>query len=112
MIKKLALVAFLAALSVNSMAEMRTVELAYEIEMKNFRAPGTPSGTVGIRECDNCQQKVLRVNAKTRYTVNDRNVSLADFRKQLQNNRNSEDTLLIVSHHIEDDIVTAITVTL
>ncbi len=112
MIRKIFVAVTLAAISTIAIAEMRTITAAYEVAAADFRAPGTDNGTLGMRECGTCASRTLRVNSQTRYSVNDEPVSLSDFRAQFAENRNAERALIIVSHHLESNTVTAVTLIL
>ncbi|MBT8084269.1 MAG: hypothetical protein HKN35_02915 [Woeseia sp.] len=110
--RKLTLLLTLAFLNAAALADIKTITEAHEINLNNFRAPGTTSGTISMRDCDACTPTTLRVNADTRYFVNGEVVSLADFRQQLASSRNRNETVVIVSHHLESNTVRAIKVSL
>lgn len=109
---KLTLLLTLAFFHAAAFADIRTITEAYEVDLSNFRAPGTANGTLAMRDCSSCTPKTLRVTSATRYIVNDQEVSLAEFRRQLASNGNKRDAMLVVSHHLESDLVTAVRVSL
>ena len=110
-IRKL-LVLVLLGLSFAAVADFRTITEVYEIDLTNLRLPGTEGGTLAIKECDECDVQTLRVSAGTRYVLNDRDVTLLQFKKAISRITNREDVVVDVAHHLESDTVTAVMVKL
>ncbi len=110
-IRKL-LVLVLLGLSFAAVADFRTITEVYEIDLTNLRLPGTEGGTLAIKECDECDVQTLRVSAGTRYVLNDRDVTLLQFKKAISRITNREDVVVDVAHHLESDSVTAVMVKL
>lgn len=91
-------------------ADMRTVERASEVVMSDFRAPASENGIASFKTCPECSQQVVKVTAGTRYTINGKVVSLPDFRKRLTSVQDREKHIVVVKHHLELDVITAIAV--
>ena len=102
----------LLMLSLPVAAEFKTVSLAYEITLSDFRVPATPSSGVILRECADCEMRAIRVTPHTRYLVNGQAVELKDFRKAVFQVRDRQNTFLTVLHHLESDIVVSVAVTI
>ncbi len=110
-IRKL-LVLVLLGLSLAAAADFRTITEVREVDLIDLRLPGTEGGTLAINECDYCEVLTLRVSAGTRYVLNDRDVTLAQFKKAVSRVTNREDVIVDVFHHLESDSVTAVMVKL
>ena len=110
-IRKL-LVLVLLGLSLAAAADFRTTTEVYEIDLPNLRLPGTEGGTLALKECDDCEVLTLRVSAGTRYVLNHRDVTLADFKYAVSRITNREDTIIDVSHDLESNTVTRVRVKL
>ncbi|HZW59631.1 MAG TPA: hypothetical protein VFE85_04990 [Woeseiaceae bacterium] len=102
----------LAALSFSARADFHTVQQAYEVALTNFQAPVSLNGMLTIRECDGCEPRSLRVDANTRYELNQETLDLQQFRKRLLTVRDRDNTWLTVLHHLERDTVTVVSLTL
>jgi len=106
--KLLALV--LLGLSLSAAADFTTITAAYEVAVRDLRLPGSSTGTLTFRECADCEAQTLRVNGKTRYVLNDRDIELAKFKKQLGRVSNRKDETATVLHHLESNTITAVMV--
>ncbi len=106
------LILVLLGLSVSAVADFRTITEAYEVGLTDLRLPGTEGGTLAIDECDDCDALTLRVTAATRYVLNDRDVTLAQFKKAVSRIINRGDVVVDVFHHLESNTVTAVKVSL
>jgi hypothetical protein len=93
-------------------AQMKTLAEAHEVVLSELRLPGTESGTIGFKPCEECEYRTERVSPETVYLVNDRRVSLDEFSKALSGVNKREATYVTVLHHLERNIVTRVWVTL
>ena len=105
----IALTVFLAHASV---AEIRTVTLAHEVFLSDFRAPASNNGIVSFKPCRSCDRQNVDVNDATSYLLNRKSVTLADFRQALHSVRDREHEVVIVMHHLESDTVLSISANL
>lgn len=112
MITRLLVLVSLTVVSFTAGADFRTVQRAYEVVLSDFRAPATPNGTASFQPCESCDRMTVRVTPHTRYQVNNDVVELAEFRQQLRTISDRDAETVIVLHHLEADILTAISVTL
>ena len=106
------LVLVLLGLSLAAAADFRTITEVHEVDLIDLRLPGTEGGTLAINECDDCEALTLRVSAGTRYVLNDRDVTLAQFKKAVSRITNREDVIVDVFHHLESNTATTVRVSL
>ena len=106
--KLLALV--LLGLSFSVAADFRTITEAYEVDLGDLRLPGSEYGTLTFKQCSDCEAQTLRVTGKTRYVINDRDFSLAEFKEQLNFVKNQKYNSVAVLHHLESNTIKAIKV--
>jgi hypothetical protein len=93
-------------------AEFETISIAYEVALSNFTIPATPSSSVILSQCDDCERIAIRVTPETVYTVNEAAVTLNQFRKIVFEIRDRERETMVVLHHLESDTVRSVSVTL
>ena len=86
------------------------VSQAYEISLRDFRAPVTTNGAASFKECEDCERMSVRVTNRTRYQINGRAVRLEDFRKKVS--QAGDRGGVIVLHHLESDTIEMINVSL
>jgi hypothetical protein len=106
------LVLTILGLSLSAAADFTTTTEVWEVELVYLRLPATEGGTLAFSDCADCDVQTLRATAATRYVVNKRDVSLADFRQVINRITNREDTIVDVSHHLESNTVTKVRVKL
>ncbi len=106
------LVLTILGLSLSAAADFRTTMEVWEVELINLRLPATEGGTLAFSDCADCDVQTLRATAATRYVVNKRDVSLADFRLAISRITNRKDQIIDVFHDLESDTVTRVRVKL
>lgn len=99
-------------LALPASAQMRTLAEAHEVVLSELRLPGTASGTIGFKPCEDCDYRTERVSSDTVYLVNDRPVSLQAFTEALSGVNDREATFVTVLHHLERNVVTRVWVQL
>ena len=104
------LVLAILGLSLSTAADFRTIAEAYEVDLSDLRLPRSENGNLTFRQCFECDPETLRVTVKTRYLINDRDFSLAEFKKQLKRVRNQKYQSVAVLHHLESNTIEAIEV--
>jgi hypothetical protein len=106
-IKTIIAIAFLS-FGLTAAADDQIVSLAYEIKLSEFHAPATSNGSASFKECEDCTRHLVRVTEATRYSINGKNVRLADFKEacMLANDRDKKS--LTVLHHLESDTIQSI----
>ena len=107
---RILLVLVALGLSHVTVAEFRTITEAYEVDLSNLTLPATVNGKLTFRQCSECDAQTLRVTGKTRYLINDREFTLAEFKRQLRRVRHRKDQNISVSHHLESNTIRAIKV--
>ena len=105
---KLFVIALLASLSFTAVAENYIINQAYEIAVADLRLPGNIVGTVSFKDCDACTQLTISVTTKTRYVVNNRDVTLAKFKEAVNSIVDKKRNITTVIHHLESDTVVAL----
>ncbi len=98
-------IAALATVSFAASAENYIISQAYEIAVDGLRLPGNVVGSVSFRDCDICEMQTVRVTTDTRYLLNNRDVSLADFKKAVSSIVDKESNIATVIHHLESDAI-------
>jgi len=111
-IRKLLSISLLCVAFAASAKGQAIVSQAYELGLDEFRAPVTTNGGIAFKECDECEQKRIRVTEATSYAINGKRVRLEDFRKAVSHANDREKTTVIVLHHLESDTVVSINVSL
>jgi len=99
-------------LSLSAAADFRTTMEVWEVELSNLTLPASEGGTLAFSDCADCDSQTIRVTPATRYTVNGRDVLLADFRRVLAGIRNREDQIIDVFHDLESNIIIRVRVKL
>jgi len=112
MIKKAIIVAVLSAISLVASADFRTITKGYEIALSDLRLPVTNSGSVGVKNCESCDSRSLRVTTSTRYRINSQDVSLRVFRRQVLAVRDRNSKAVTVMYHLESKTVATISVSI
>lgn len=112
--KSLKILLLLVALSCTSvtLADFTTIELASEVRLSDFRLPQSPNDAASFKTCSDCKRQFVSVTFDTRYYVNGKPVDLADFRRRVSLVQDRDEEMVIVRHHLEDDVLTAISINL
>ncbi len=98
----------LASLSFDATAENYIIDQAYEIAVADLRLPGNIVGTVSFKDCDACAQLTIPVTTRTRYVLNNRDVSLVDFRLAVNTIRYKSRNIATVIHNLQSDTIVAL----
>jgi len=109
---KILITALVLTLALPAAAEFTTVQLAHEVALSDLRLPSHLSGTIGFKGCSTCEYRTERVSESTRYMVNGRSVPLDKFRSTVSRIRNRSEQAVTVLHHLEDDVVTQVSISL
>ncbi len=104
------LVLTILGLSLTAAADFRTTMEVWEVELTYLRLPTSANGTLSFSDCTDCDAQTIRVTVATRYTVNGRDVMLADFRRVAAGIRDREYTIIDVYHDLESDTVIRVNV--
>ena len=95
-------------LSLSAVADFTTITEAYEVDLSDLRLPGSENGTLTFKQCSDCETQTLRVTGQTRYVLNDRDLELAEFKKQLESAMYRKDETATVMHHLESNTIIAV----
>ena len=110
-IRRLLVLAILG-LSLSAAADFRTTMEVWEVTLSYLRLPTGANGTLSFSDCTDCDAQTIRVTTATRYTVNGKDVKLADFRKTVAAIRNRAEQIIDVFHDLESDTVVRVRVKL
>lgn len=102
----------LLAVSVSAHAEFKTITRANEVILSELQLPASINGTTSFKSCGTCSRQTVGVNAATRYKLNGKFMSLADFRRELALVTDRQSKAAIVMHHLETNLVTMISIRL
>lgn len=95
MIKTLA-IALILGCSISAGAQSLPMTKTFEVSIFSVRMPVSESGTISIRECEDCDYHSLRVTPDTQYLINDKALKLDKFRQALAEMRQRGDTTVNV----------------
>jgi hypothetical protein len=79
-----ALISLLLVTSTAAMAQNYAPTRTYEVLVQSVRLPSGPSGTITVKECDDCDYETYRVTERTVYSVDGKPMRLNDFRKVIE----------------------------
>ena len=82
---KILIVVFMLAATGWSSAQDVPKTTTFEVLMKNFRMADSAAGTVGFRQCDNCNYQRIRLSPRTQYMVNGERLHFEEFRRIVAN---------------------------
>jgi len=105
---KTLLIAALASMSFAVSAENYVIAQAYEIAVDGLRLPGNVVGRVSFKDCDTCAMQTVRVTTDTVYLLNNREISLAKFKKAVNAIVDKKSNIATVIHHLESDSIVAV----
>ncbi len=101
-------IALLASMSFAASAENYIINQAYEIAVDELRLPGNIVGSVSFRDCSTCEQLTIPVTTETRYLLNNRDVSLVDFRQAVNTIADKSTNIATVIHHLQSNTIVAL----
>jgi biopolymer transport protein ExbD len=97
----------LAALMIygQAAADFKTIAKAYEVPLTELGLPVSLSGSLSFRECDTCERFTVRIDANTRFLVNQEATTLDDFRQRVRGLSNAAERPVTVLHDLESNTV-------
>lgn len=101
-------IASLACLSFAAAAENYIINQAYEVPVSELRLPGNVVGSVSFKECERCVMQTVRVTTNTEYLLNNRAVSLADFKVAVKSISDKRKNIATVIHHLQSDAIVSV----
>jgi len=81
---KTVLLSLLLVASTSAIADSMPPTKTYEAMIKSVRMPQRPFGTLAVRGCEDCDYETYRVTRRTRYSIDNTNMRLKDFRAALE----------------------------
>ncbi len=79
-----AFISLLLVMSAAAIAQDYAPTRTYEVLVQSVRLPSGPSGTITVKECDDCDYETYRVTERTVYSVDGKPMRLIDFRKVIE----------------------------
>lgn len=83
-IKTISLTAVLLAASMANADSQYPATKTFEAMAQTIRIPVSTNGTIGLRECDDCEFHSVRVTPDTQYRINQKSMRLEQFRLAIQ----------------------------
>lgn len=105
---RLFVIALLASLSFAASADNYIINQAYEVAVSELRLPGNVVGSVSFRDCDSCEKQTVRVTTETQYLLNNRTVSLKEFKAAVNSIADKQNNIATVIHHLQSDAIVAV----
>jgi hypothetical protein len=107
---KTLLIAILLGVALPVAADFKTVSLAHEVSLSNFRVPISTNSVVSFKNCDNCEPQTARATPQTQYILNGQPVPLKEFREMVFQVKDRAHTAVIVLQHLETNSVISVSV--
>ena len=104
------LIAIMLGLALPVAADFKTVSLAHEVSLSNFRVPISTNAGISFKICDDCELNTSRATPKTQYLVNGRAIPLKEFREMIFQVKDRAHTAVIVLQHLETDTIVSVSV--
>ena len=98
-----ALISLLLVMRESAMTQDYEPTRTYEVLVQSVRLPSGPSGTITVKECDDCDYETYRVTAQTVYAVNGKPMRLSDFRKVIDDLRLGSGHVVNVRRDLQTD---------
>jgi len=105
---KTLIIAALLSMSFAVSAENYVIAQAYEIAVADLRLPGNVVGSVSFQDCDACEVQTVNVTTDTRYVLNNRDVTLVEFRNAVNSIADKKTNIATVIHHLESNSIVAV----
>ena len=80
----MAIISLLLLMGTSAIAQDYAPTRTYEVLVNSVRLPTGPSGTITVKECDDCDYETYRVTPRTIYAVDGKNMRLDDFRLAIE----------------------------
>lgn len=77
------------ALALPALAQMRVLELGHEVSSSMVTLPSSETGELTMKRCSACATQRLRASAGTQYLIKDQHVSLAEFKRFVEQSKPS-----------------------
>lgn len=107
MIRKITLASLLSLASL-AMADTVPSTKTHEVSIFDLRLPVSTSGTVTLRECDDCDYYSIRVTPDTLYRVGNERLELRKFRDRILDLKSSGDITVNVTEDDASNTVTSV----
>jgi hypothetical protein len=107
---KTLLIAILLGVALPVAADFKTVSLAHEVSLSNFRVPISTNSVVSFKICDACELQTSRATPNTQYVVNGRPITLKEFRETVFQVKDRAHTAIIVLQHLETNTIVSVSV--
>lgn len=101
------LFALAMAIATPTSAQIRVLELSYEVSPGQIVLPTSAGGGLVLRKCPTCAPATIATNANTRYQVADENLTVQEFAAFLREHPNVQVTAMTT---MRGDLVTRLRV--
>jgi hypothetical protein len=103
-----ALLTLLLLTSAAVMAQNYPPTRTYEVLVQAVRLPGSPNGTITVKECDACDYETYRVTDRTVYSIDGKNLRLHDFRLRIEELRQDGNHVVNVRRDIQSNTISKV----
>lgn len=100
-----ALLSLLLVTSTAATAQNYAPTRTYEVLAEAVRLPSGPTGTLTVKECDDCAYETYRVTARTIYSVDGKKMRLDDFRLVIAQLKLEGDQVVNVRRDIQSNTI-------
>lgn len=100
-----ALLSLLLFTSTAAIAQNYAPTRTYEVLVNSVRLPGSPAGTITIKECDDCDFETYRVTERTVYAVDGKAMRLEKFRLAMDELRLDPGNVVNVRRDIQSNTI-------
>ncbi len=104
--------AILMFLTLPVLADFDTASRAYEVGASYVTVPTSDNSDISCSECEDCDRVTARLTPQTHYTLNGQNVRFAEFREAILQAKQTEQSGVVILHHLESDTVVSAAVIL
>jgi hypothetical protein len=101
------LTALALAVALPASAQIRVLELSYEVSPAQVLLPASPGGGLVLRKCPTCAPATVATNAATVYQVGSESLTVQDFAAFLRTNPNVQVTVMT---SMRGDLITRVRV--
>ena len=100
-----AFISLLLVMSAAAIAQDYAPTRTYEVLVQSVRLPSGPSGTITVKECDDCDYETYRVTERTVYSVDGKTMRLNDFRMVIESLRLSSGHVVNVRRDLQSNTI-------
>ncbi len=105
---KLIFTAMALMLTMPAIADFKLITQGYEVVLGEVRLPRNDGGSIAFKPCEACDYVTRRVAPDTRWEINGKATTLAQFRKRTEHLNDRDNHSVTVTRHVESNRITLI----